>query len=80
MNIDDTMEKNQVFKFIREIELIRRTDNIQYMDAVLFFCEKNNIEVESVADIICNNPLLHAKIQEEAEELNYIQKTRRLPL
>lgn len=80
MNINDTLEKNQVFHFLQEIELIRNTDNVQYMDAVLFFCEKNNIELESVADIICNNPLLRARIQEEAEELNYLEKTNRLPL
>lgn len=80
MKIDDAFEKNQVFQFLREIELIRKTDNVQYMDAVLFFCEKNGIEVESVADIISNNPLLRAKIQEEAEEMNYLEKTSRLPL
>ena len=76
MKIDD--RGNQTF--LREIERIRLRDNIQYMDAVLYFCEKNNLEVESVADIICGNPVLHARIQEEAEEMNYIEKTRRLPL
>ena len=76
MKIDD--RGNQIF--LKEIERIRKTDNVQYMDAVLYFCEKNNLEVESVADIICENPMLHARIQEEAEELNYIEKTRRLPI
>lgn len=69
---------NQVF--LQEIERIRLRDNVQYMDAVLYFCEKNNLEIESIANIICDSPLLHARIQEEAEELNYIEKTRRLPL
>lgn len=76
MKIDD--RGNQLF--LREIERIRLRDNIQYMDAVLYFCEKNNLEVESVADIICDNPVLHARIQEEAEEMNYIEKTTRLPI
>jgi hypothetical protein len=80
MNIDDTLEKNQVFKFLREIEAICKTDKIKYMDAVLYFCEQNNLEVESVAKVILDNPLLHSRIQEEAEEMNYIEKTRRLPL
>lgn len=80
MNVDDTLEKSQVFMLLREIEKIRRNDNIKYMDAVLYFCEKNNLEVEMMARVICDNPLLHSRIQEEAEELNYIEKTRRLPL
>lgn len=80
MNVDDTLEKSQVFMLLREIEKIRKNDNIKYMDAVLYFCEKNNLEVEMMARVICDNPLLHSRIQEEAEELNYIEKTRRLPL
>lgn len=80
MNIDDTLEKSQVFRFLREIENICKTDRITYMDAVVYFCEQNNIEIESMADVICNNALLLSRIQEEAEQLNYIEKTTRLPL
>ena len=80
MNIDDTLEKSQVFMLLKEIEKIRKNDNVKYMDAVLYFCEKNNLDVEMMARVICDNPLLHSKIQEEAEEMNYIEKTRRLPL
>ena len=80
MNIDDTVEKSQVFRFLREIENICKTDRINYMDAVVYFCEQNNIEVESMADVICSNALLLSRIQEEAEQLNYIEKTTRLPL
>lgn len=80
MNIDDTLEKSQVFRFLREIEAICKKDKIRYMDAVVYFCEQNNIEIESMADIICNNALLLSRIQEEAEQMNYLEKTTRLPL
>lgn len=80
MNIDDTVEKKQVFRFIREIEAICKRDQIKYVDAVIYFCEENNVEIESMAPLIRNNPLLHSKIREEAEQLNYLEKTTRLPL
>ena len=80
MNVNDTLEKKQVFRFLREIEMICKKDRIQYMDAVVSFCEENNIEVESIAKLICDNPLLQSKIQEEAEQLNFLEKTTRLPL
>lgn len=80
MNIDDTLEKSQVFQFVKEIEKIRRRDNIKYMEAIVYFCEENNIEVESIASVIMNNTLLLARIQEEAEQLNYLEKRTRLPL
>lgn len=80
MNIDDTAEKNRVFQFLREIELMCKKDKLKYMEAVVYFCEQNNIEVESMADVICNNALLLSRIQEEAEQLNYLEKTTRLPL
>lgn len=80
MKIDDTVRESQVFKFLREIERIQKNDQVKYLDAILYFCEENGIEVESMAEVICKSPLLHSRIQEEAEELNYIEKTRRLPL
>ena len=80
MKIDDTARESQVFKFLKEIERIQKNDQVKYLDAILYFCEENGIEVESMAEIIRKSPLLHSRIQEEAEELNYLEKTRRLPL
>ena len=50
------------------------------MDAILHYCERNDIEIEAVAQYIRKNLVLKAKIQEEAEELNFLQKTARLPI
>ena len=65
---------------IKEIEKIRQRDQVKYMDAVVYYCEENRIEIESIAAIITNIPVLCSRIQKEAEELNYLEKTRRLPL
>ena len=64
---------------INEIESIR-SSGVDYMDAILHYCEKNDVEIESIAKYIKKNVVLKAKLQEEAEELNYLQKTSRLPI
>lgn len=72
--------EDQKINFVREIESICKNDKVDYVDAVIHFCEKNDIEIESIASLISGNALLLSRIREEAEELNYLEKTRRLPL
>jgi hypothetical protein len=42
-------------KFIKDIENLVTRHNLDYMDAVVHYCEKNNIEIEAAAMIIRNN-------------------------
>ena len=58
-------------KFAMTIEAIVKEKKIPYMDAILKFCEENDI-----------NKSLKEKIQLEAEKLNLIEKssTATLPL
>ena len=51
---------------------------MNYIDAVLHFCEVNEIEVESVPKLL-SKPLKE-KIKYEAQELNFIKKTSRAKL
>jgi hypothetical protein len=53
---------------------------MEYIDAVIYWCEKNNIEVEYVASYIKKDAAFKMKIQEEAENLNILKKGARLPL
>jgi hypothetical protein len=53
---------------------------MEYIDAVVHWCEKNNIEVEYVASYIKKDNAFKMKIQEEAENLNILKKGARLPL
>lgn len=66
--------------FIREIENIVKTKNIEFFEAVLYYCEVNNVEVETAASLVKQNSVLKAKIQFEAENLNMMKKTARLPI
>ena len=65
--------------FTREVEKIVIKYNIEYMDAVIFFCEKNNIEIETAASIIKSNLKIKSKLQLEAENLNFLPKSAKLP-
>jgi hypothetical protein len=66
--------------FVIEIEQLCHTKNMEYIDAVVYWCEKNNIEIEYAASFIKKDPVFKFKIQEEAENLNFMKRSARLPL
>lgn len=51
-----------------------------YIDAIVEFSERNEIEIEVVGEIIRRSPILKAKIHVEAEELNMLEPVARLPV
>jgi uncharacterized protein YeaC (DUF1315 family) len=67
-------------KFVEEIEFMCREKSIEYIDAVVLWCERNNLEVETAAYWIKKDLVMKSKIQVEAENLNIIKKGARLPL
>lgn len=62
------------------IEQIVQEKKIDYMNAVLFYCEQNSIEIEFAGELIRRNPILRSKIQLEAENLNFLKRQSRLPI
>ncbi len=65
---------------IDEIEKIVKDKKIYYMDAVIMWCEQNNHEIEFAGELIKKNVVLRSKIQLEAENLNFMKKSSRLPI
>ncbi len=63
--------------YTKIIKLVEDT-KLSYMDAVLHYCDQNNMEPETAAQLI--NTKLKAQIREEAEVLNFLPKTAKLPL
>lgn len=53
---------------------------VPYIDAIVHYADKNGIEIEVVGEIIRRSPVLKSKIYDEAEELNMVERTVRLPL
>jgi len=66
--------------FNEEIEKLRRAKNLEYIDAVIYWCEKNNLEIEFAAALIKKDPVFRAKIQVEGENLNFLKRGARLPI
>ena len=67
-------------KFIIEIENLCRNNKVEYIDAIVMWCEKNNIEVETAAAWIKKDNSLKSKVQAEAEDLNILKRGARLPI
>jgi hypothetical protein len=66
-------------RFAQEIEnLVQVNIEMNYIDAIVYFCEQNNIDLESVPKLI-SKPLKE-KIKYEAMELNFLKKTSRAKL
>ncbi len=64
--------------FSLEIENIAKEKKITHMDAVLYYCEKNDLEPDSVSRLITKG--LKEKIEANARDLNFLEKTATLPI
>ena len=66
-------------RFAQEIEsLVQTNEDMNYIDAIVYFCEQNNIDLESVPKLI-SKPLKE-KIKYEAMELNFLKRSSRAKL
>lgn len=66
--------------FVQEVEVLCREKQIEYIDAVVMWCEKNNLDIETAAYWIKKDPAMKSKIQAEAENLNILKRGARLPI
>lgn len=64
------------FSFI--VEKMVKEKRLSYMDAIVWWCEENEFDIEDSAKLLC--PLIKEKIKVEAQDLNYLEKTARLPI
>ena len=65
-------------KFAMDIEKIVVDEELNYIDAIIHYCEINNIEVESVTKLI-SKPLKE-RLKSDAIRLNFMKKTSRAKL
>lgn len=66
--------------FIKSIDTLVKEKNIEYIDAVIHYCDKHNIELETAGAIIKKSAIMKNKVQLEAETLNFLPKSSRLPI
>ena len=61
------------------IERTAREKRLKYMDAIIWYCEENEIDLASVGKLISKG--LKDKISVEAQDLNLLkEKTAKLPI
>ena len=75
--INDALEENfmTASKFSLEIENIVKDGSLNYIEAIVMYCEEKSIEIEGVNKLI-NKPLKE-QLKYEAQKLNFIKKGSR---
>lgn len=66
--------------FSQDVRKICQEKSMEYIDAVVYWCEKNNVEIEYAAALIKKDSVIMSHIQTEAENLNILKKTAKLPI
>lgn len=70
---------NQI-TFSQQVRELCKERSMEYIDAVVYWCEKNNVDVEYAAALIKKDAVILSEIQTEAENLNILKKTAKLPI
>ena len=65
-------------RYNSEIEEIGERTRMSYLDAMLYHADENGLESETVAGLV--NVKTKTKLREEAEQLNFMPKTSKLPI
>jgi hypothetical protein len=73
-----SVKMNNSIRFMANIEELVQRTKMTYIDAVIHYCEENKLEPETAGQMVGGK--LKQNIQEEAEDLNLIQKTSKLPI
>ena len=66
--------------FMQEIDKLVEEAGLEYIEAIIYYCEVNDIEIETDASLIKGSAKMKAKVQFEAENLNYLPKSGKLPI
>ena len=74
MEIELTAESllREVSKYVNE--------EVSYIDALVHYADIHGIEVEVIGDIVRRSQIMKARVHEDAEKLNLVAKTQRLPI
>jgi len=72
------MSLNTPKTFALEIENIVKEKQLSHMDAVIWYCQKEGIEPDSVGSLISKS--LKEKIEANARDLNFLPKQAQLPV
>ena len=72
LNVNDRLEFNE------KIASLVTTSNMNYLDAILFYCEEKGLEPETIKGLISAEN--KENVRNDAEKLNFFPKTSKLPI
>lgn len=55
-------------------------EEVSYIDALVHYAHKHDIEVELVGEIVKKSAVLKSKVRTDAEKYNLMEKTAQLPV
>ena len=70
--------KNEISEFSDKIVEIAQETGMTMMDSIIHYCEETGLEIDVASTLISS--ALKSKIREEAQSLNLLKKTSRLPV
>jgi hypothetical protein len=70
--------REEIKQFSMMIEQMAIEKRLGLMDAICHHCKETGLEIEVAASLISS--ALKARIRDEAQELNLLKKTSRLPI
>jgi hypothetical protein len=70
--------RDEIKEFSMLIEQMANEKHLGLMDAICHHCKESGLEIEVAASMISS--ALKAKIREEAQELNLLKKSSKLPI
>lgn len=59
-------------QLVQDINDIAYRNRMNYIDATVYYCEKNNLDIESVGKLVPSS--LKSKIEESAREVRMLKK------
>ena len=69
--------RDEIKEFSMLIEQMATEKRLGLMDAICHYCKETGLEIEVSATLV--SAALKAKIRDEAQELNLLKKTSKLP-
>lgn len=69
--------KEEMLKFAKAIEKIVTETDYNHIEAIAEYCKETGMEIELAATLVNSN--LKSKIEADAQDLNLLPKSARLP-
>lgn len=55
-------------------------DDVTYIDALVYYAQTHDIEVELLGEMIRRSSILKSKVRDDAEKLKLVEPTHKLPV